>query len=200
MTIFGITSSINGSIKGLYSEDSRFEQTISTIISIRKIFSDAYIILIDNSEISEKHRSILEEKVNLFLHSGDDFGQKSKNEANQMIYLIDAIKNIEYDLFYKISGRYLLTDNFDSKKHLENEINFRKIPSWQVGNFCFYTTLYSFGKNKEKVMLESYQDVLINNYIDIEHGLCYILGDKINEIDHLGVAGNIAPTGEFIEH
>lgn len=200
MTIFGITSSINGSIKGLYSEDSRFEQTISTIISIRKIFSDVYIILIDNSEISEKYRSVLEEKVNLFLHSGNDFGHKSKNEANQMIHLMDVIKNMEYDLFYKISGRYWLTNNFNPKKHLENEINFRKTPSWQVGNFCFYTTLYSFGKNKEKIMLESYQDVLINNYVDIEHGLCNILGDKINEIDQLGVAGNIAPTGEFIEH
>ena len=65
MIIFGICSSINGPNKGIYSIEQRFSQTLETINSVRKYVNNAYVILIDNSELPESYVESLKNQVDL---------------------------------------------------------------------------------------------------------------------------------------
>jgi hypothetical protein len=199
MIIFGICSSINGPNKGIYSIDQRFSQTLETINSIRKYVSNAYLILIDNSELPEIYVESLTKNVDLFISDKFDFNDKSNNESRQMIKIIEKIKYMQYDIFFKISGRYTLIEKFDINIHLNNGINFREF-IYGSDDHCYTTVLYSFSKSNENIMIECYNKLINSNYRDIEHGIYDILNKYVNKIDYIGVTGNIAPSGQYLEH
>jgi hypothetical protein len=199
MIIFAICSSINGYNKGVYNTHERFEQTIKTINSIKKITNNPYIILCDNSNISTEYKEILIETVNLFIPSNNSMYDKSHNESQQMIQVIDNIKDLEYDIFFKISGRYYLKDDFDINQYKNDKINFREFN--HDGKLCYSTVLYSFSKRHEEFIKKNYERFINEGKsIDIETGLYNMINSVVNKIDYLGVAGNIAPSGEYIEH
>lgn len=199
MIIFGICSSINGYNKGIYSMQERFEQTIETIDSIKRLDLGAYIILCDNSDILNEHKYELTNIVDLFISGNNSMNDKSYSESQQIIQIIDNIKNLEYDVFFKISGRYFLKDDFDIGKYLNDEINFREFN--YDGRFCYSTVLYSFGKRHEDFMKSNYERFIIDrNSVDIETGLYNMMNSVVKKIEYLGVAGNIAPSGEYLEH
>lgn len=199
MIIFGICSSINGYNKGIYSMQERFEQTIETIDSIKRLDLGAYIILCDNSDILNEHKYELTNIVDLFISGNNSMDDKSYSESQQIIQIIDNIKNLEYDVFFKISGRYFLKDDFDIGKYLNDEINFREFN--YDGRFCYSTVLYSFSKRHEDFMKSNYERFIIDrNSVDIETGLYNMMNSVVKKIEYLGVAGNIAPSGEYLEH
>ena len=199
MIIFAICSSINGYNKGVYNIQERFEQTIKTIDSIKKITNNSYIILCDNSNISTEYKEMLIEIVDLFIPSNNSMYDKSHNESQQMIQVIDNIKDLEYDIFFKISGRYYLKDDFDINQYKNDKINFREFN--HNGKLCYSTVLYSFSKRHEKKKKKSYERFINEQKsIDIETGLYNMINNVVSKIDYLGVAGNIAPSGEYIEH
>jgi hypothetical protein len=199
MIIFGICSSINGYNKGVYSTQDRFEQTIQTINSIKKLNLNTYIILCDNSDISNEHKNDLVKNVNLFIQSNNNMDSKSYSESQQMIQIINNINNLEYDVFFKISGRYFLKNNFDFNQYNNDKINFREFN--YDGRFCYSTVLYSFSKKHEEFMKSNYEKFIIErSAVDIETGLYNMINNVVNKIKNLGVAGNIAPSGEYLEH
>ena len=204
MIIFGICSSINGYNKGVYSTQERFEQTIQTINSIKNLNLNTYIILCDNSDISNEHKDELIKNVNLFIQSivvqpGPTMDTKSHSESQQMVQIIDNINKLEYDVFFKISGRYFLKDDFDFNQYNNDGINFREFN--YDGRFCYSTVLYSFSKKHEDFMKSNYEKFIIErSAVDIETGLYNMINNVVNKIKNLGVAGNIAPSGEYLEH
>lgn len=131
-----------------YDEQQRFEQTLDTIECIRKKVPESYVVLFECSykSIDEKQKDILKEKVDLFLEFYNEPGLKqiyenleerpelitygkSLLETRGLLNALYAIK--QHNLFtdsqrvFKLTGRYLLNDDFDIKdyesKFLENK-------------------------------------------------------------------------------
>jgi len=199
MNVFAICSSINASNKGVFNAQTRFDQTLRTIESIRRHNQQSFIVLCENSELDQDQKSKITPFVDLFTFTPEISNSKSKNEARQMIQVINEIKNIDYRIVFKISGRYYLNDNFDFKKFDNNQINFREF-NWS-GRHCFSTVLYSFSKNHEDTMNSCYEKYINENLpCDIETEIYNMLGTCANRIENLGVSGIIAPSGEYIEH
>ena len=217
MNIFTICSALNisGHGKSIYSVEERFNQTLYTIKSIRDRDEKSYIIFCENSPISIEHRSKIELIVDKFISINDgdvfykDFPKinyssgKSKAEAYQMINAIEFAKNLEYEVFFKISARYYLLDTFDLNKFKNDKINFRELDH---GYLCNSTVLYSFCKKHEVIMQKKMMDIIpyMDAYSkDIEtaiHSIKYEYPNEVNNIEYLGVAGNIAPSGDPLEH
>jgi len=140
---FFITSAIHTNY-GIYSSKERAEQTLATVESARKHFSDANIVLIDNSKIdiqddtSDEVEALIE-SVDYYIDNSEDkdiqfFHEKvtnydiGKNSMEVLGFLkaLDIImKNMDPDLskavlasdrLFKYSGRYQLVDDFDITK------------------------------------------------------------------------------------
>ena len=123
-----------------YDEEQRFEQTLETIECIRKKVPESYVVLFECSSksIDEKQKDILKEKVDLFLEFYNEpvlqaiyenlearaelitYG-KSLLETRGLLNTLYVIK--KHNLFsdsqrvFKMTGRYLLNDDFDIKDY-----------------------------------------------------------------------------------
>ena len=140
---FFITSAIHTNY-GIYSSKERAEQTLATVESARKHFSDANIVLIDNSKIdiqddtSDEVEALIEavdfyidnseDKDIQFFHekvSNYDIGKNSMEVLGFLKALDTVMKDLDPDLskavlasdrLFKYSGRYQLVDDFDITK------------------------------------------------------------------------------------
>lgn len=131
-----------------YDDEQRFNQTLETIECIRNKVPESYVVLFECSSkhIDEKQRDTLKEKSDLFLEFYDEpvlkqiyenleerpelitYG-KSLLETRGLLNALYVIKR--HNLFsdsqrvFKLTGRYLLNDDFDIKdyesKFLENK-------------------------------------------------------------------------------
>lgn len=136
-----------------YDEEQRFDQTLKTIQSVRDKVSNSYIVLFECSAypIDEKYKEVLKDKCDLFL---EFYGEpvlkqlyenisvrpelitygKSLLETRGLLNTLYVIK--KHNLFsdsqrvFKLTGRYLLNDDFDIKdyqsKFLENRYIIKK--------------------------------------------------------------------------
>ena len=137
-----------------YTTDQRFFQTLDTIQSIRSKVPNSYICLFESSykPISDEHKKVLKEKVDLFLELYDDDGLrviyenlnkhpsvftfgKSLLETRGLLCALYYLK--EHQVFndvqrvFKLTGRYSLNDNFNIEDYesrlLENYYVAKKI-------------------------------------------------------------------------
>lgn len=136
-----------------YDEEQRFNQTLETIQSVRDKVSNSYIVLFECSShpIDEKYKEVLRDKCDLFLEFYEEpvlkqlyenisvrpelitYG-KSLLETRGLLNTLYIIK--KHNLFsdsqrvFKLTGRYLLNDDFDIKdyqsKFLENRYVIKK--------------------------------------------------------------------------
>jgi hypothetical protein len=123
------------------------------------------------------------------------------------------------DRIFKVSGRYWLTDNFDINryeqadakgKYVVSKKMLSQFPKDYVGQSLQYMLrVYSLDiallddfSARLSIMTNHMQErVNAGGYIDIEHLFCKFLPKDLTlEIARTGVAGNIAPNGQFIEN
>lgn len=123
------------------------------------------------------------------------------------------------DRIFKVSGRYWLTDNFDITRYEQADAKGKYVVSKKMlSQFPKHVTeqslqymlrVYSFDKDllddfisRLNIMTANMQErVNAGGYIDIEHLFCKFLPKNLTlEIARTGVAGNIAPNGQFIEN
>jgi hypothetical protein len=123
------------------------------------------------------------------------------------------------DRIFKVSGRYTLTDRFNTKDY-ENDIIGDKyvVSKRMLSQFAHGITgidqqymlrVYSFGANRQREFLMLLEDMInhmqgrvsVGGYIDIEHlWNKFLPKDAIIEFDRTGVRGHVAPNGTFIEN
>ena len=169
---FIISSSINiGHLSdvNIIDKETRFNETLKTIESIKTKITNVKIVLVDNSsqQLDNKLVEILSNKVNIFHqveHNiftlfSNNIGSKGIGEAYIMSVALSLIKqnNLIGKRIFKITGRYLLADSFDIK--IYDDFSFIgsyafKINQWDVSsdNFInhretvtyFETRLWSF--------------------------------------------------------
>jgi hypothetical protein len=123
------------------------------------------------------------------------------------------------DRVFKVSGRYWLTDKFDITRYEQDDAKGKYVVSkkmlsqfpksvteqtlqYMLRVYSLDTTLMSDFSERLSVMTAHMQDrVNAGGYIDIEHLFCKFLPKELTlEIARTGVAGNIAPNGQFIEN
>ena len=124
-----------------------------------------------------------------------------------------------YDRVFKVSGRYWLTDRFDITRYEQTDAKDKYVVSkkmlsqfthdytgqslqYMLRVYSLDTTLLDDFIMRLDTMSKHMQDRVNNKgYIDIEHLFCKFLpNDLVLEIARTGVAGNIAPNGQFIEN
>ena len=212
--IFIITSILNctnlelsySKKRTVFSFSSRLRQTIKTIKSIRKYYSNSHILLCDCSDLSNYKTEELEisNMVDYYYNFYDNDLIKEavngiyKGHGECMILLkaLDIINNLNnsYKYIFKISGRYYLNDNFDNKLFENNENVFT---TWDGCDFSLCTVLYKLMYNDrtyfENVLRNSMNELIEGNSIEI----CiykYFL-KNINIVEKINVDGYLSTEG-----
>jgi hypothetical protein len=123
------------------------------------------------------------------------------------------------DRVFKVSGRYWLTDKFDITRYEQDDAKGKYVVSkkmlsqfpksvteqtlqYMLRVYSLDTALMTDFSSRLSVMTSFMQErVNAGGYIDIEHLFCKFLPKELTlEIARTGVAGNIAPNGQFIEN
>ena len=220
--LFLITSCINTN-HGIYNPQERLNQTYETINSIRDRCSNSLILIADNSSrpLDDKIYALLSEKCDFVANiSSDqnarqfnDAGLKSAGDAYLLMKMIElmlsypnAMKLVSSsNRIFKISGRYKLNDNFDiSKFNYFGKYVFKRHDTWKDNKeipALYITRLFSLCPSLLKYthsILDSVIKTVINPSIDFEHALYKFVDKKyVQEIDTLGLEGNVAPNGQL---
>lgn len=196
-TVFIVTSAIRTNHGSVYSEEERIAQTLSTINSIKK-FCDSKIILVENSDNISGIDQI-SESVDSVIHRPFHHYNKSVLEVGLVLHGMEEIekKEWQFDMLFKLSGRYELNENFNIDNIDPTLYNLRKFNDKHVSTVmygipsCFFSEFQEiFSRLKSGFMSQ-----------DIEHTLYNVIPkEKVNWLNEIGVQGNIAPSGEFLMH
>jgi hypothetical protein len=203
-------------IRSIYSTDERYKQTFETINSIREKIPDSFIVLLDNSILEKDLISKLENCVDKFINIIDDdilnyYTNECKFKAFGDIYqqikffdtFLKYIDTSNIINFYKISGRYLINDNFNYQLY-DNDYSVIKKNQLVLDREYYYTCFYKISKytlfnyfselkniiqNKEKYEGQDCE-MIIGNLLIKHH--------NIKQIDTLGITQRIAIVNEII--
>jgi hypothetical protein len=178
----------------------------------RRIMEDNLDVYVDLST---------DENVRAIYNSTDNWDiVKSSTEVmgfgNALQQLSDAGELEGIDRVFKLSGRYLLSDTFDidifasrpDRIVVANRKQSQFGPAITGGiTEQYMSRLWSWPADQTQTVIDTYQEGLIyiaetfarGGYCDIEHMLFkYLPADLVDEVERVGVCGNIAPTGQAI--
>lgn len=200
-------------VRSVFSHKERFEQTKKTIESIREKIPNSKIFIVECSNLTEDIQNYLIKESDYFLNLYEDEKirnnitglSKSLGEGTMTISAINYIKcnNIEYDNFFKITGRYWLSENFIYNNFNNNDIQIHYI-NGDVNNSC--TSLYKLNKiNVNDLMNFLNRNIdLMSRCIGYEVLFAMFLKEfKSNNIIHLnkiGVNGYISVSNDFADN
>lgn len=201
-----ITSVINTFVPSVYSSTERLEQTLRSIQTIKDKIPNSYIVLLEGSQLNEDHSIILQSKTDELFYINVSGLPKSVGELTLLDWYLNCenfntIKD-KINSLSKLSGRYYLNHNF---KFIDNDLCMVKKTdkSWS-GKGTYDTRFYKIPKISLNNYITNLKQVYLNRYNihDIEHGFYeyqVISKDNITPLDKLGVSGNYAPSGGYVE-
>ena len=231
---FIVTSAVNSKF-GVYSPEERLAQTVITLQNIRFRVPDAKIIVMEcaGTALTDAQSEILESNSDLLI----DFSKDSDVQAIYQSDNWDVVKNsteimcfgrtlqmckndsdfVGYDRIHKMSGRYVLNDDFtlDTYEKYPDRVvigpkNKSQFPYQVTGiELQYMARLWSWPADQTDTIIKVYEDSLAyiasrvsqGGYADIEHVLYKFLPqDLVQEIPLLGVEGFIAPNGVAIKN
>lgn len=192
-------------VRSVFSREERFDQTKKTILSIKDKLPHCKIMIVECTDLNDIERSFFDDNCDYVLNIWDKkylhkdiFGtSKSLGEGTMTIAALEYIEsqNIEYDYFYKISGRYWLNENF-----LLNEINNNVFKRINKNENNILTALYKMDKETQKMWL-SY---LKNNIEKMRMNVGYeiLMGGFVKNknkiiVDTIGLSGYVTVCGSF---
>jgi hypothetical protein len=202
--MFVITSTVNTQI-GYYDSQTRFNQTLNSIRSIRTHAPNSGIVLIDNSSVplDVAQYQTIHQMVDHFVYVGDrrickeinKQGVRSAGEAYMLLVAFDLIKTLDsYTIkrIFKLSGRYTLSAQFRIAEYdvsaYDEKYCFRQNDS--ESHLCYHTRLWSFSYSMLAETVHVIQTALLmifKNNMNIEDALFslidknqVILKDKIH--------------------
>ena len=221
--LFIVTSALRPTI-GIFDKQTRLNQTLETVKSIRAKVPDSIIIITDAS-VEEVPQSDIEQispwmngvvswtqdnEIRYFSQQGHKSIAESLLMMKTLIMLkrnpgvskmLNSVKRI-----FKISGRYRLNEKFDITDYdhdrLYGKYIFKKrMPSWCGRESLLVTRLWSMCPS----LLDEYVATLPNiintigsQGIDTEHAHFECLNkEHLVEFDYVYVEGQVAQTGEW---
>jgi hypothetical protein len=212
--LFLVTSAING-------DPQRLHETEQTIESIHRACPIASIWVLESSF---EHQNVVFPRATV-KHYNSRFIQGVKKTGRDVAYIknaielhttIDILSTIpnRYSHIFKISGRYVLTDQFNLQAHVANKATFAQArqtgyPLDYVGtDGMLMTRLYSFDYNLIPQMLETLKQIEVffheqwdgGKVFDMEHGFYkFLFRDILNEVGTIGVRGRIGHLTSIVE-
>lgn len=231
---FVVTSAVNSKF-GVYTPEERLAQTVITLQNIRFRVPDAKIIVMEcaGTALTDAQSNTLEQHCDLLL----DFSRDPDVLAIYQSDNWDVVKNSTeimcfaralrmcqddgdfagLDRIHKMSGRYVLNDEFSLGVYEEypNRIiigpkNKSQFPYQVTGiELQYMARLWSWPASQTERVIQVYNDSLAyigqrvsqGGYADIEHVLYKFLPtDLVQELPVLGVEGFIAPNGVPIKN
>jgi len=191
-----------GSARSVFTAEERTRQTLQTIQSIRKKVPGAFIILLEMGKEINIATELLS-AVDKYVFIGNNklvrWSVNGKNrglgEAMGLIVSKNEI-HTDADFFFKMSGRYFLTDDFEPDQWNGNYFFARK---YEHG---ISTRLYGFSrefftdwqKALKKSLFQLYRGRSIEDVLPVEFGK-----ERIRELKRIGLAGYVAPNGSYLE-
>ena len=231
---FIVTSAVNSKF-GVYTPEERLAQTVITLQNIRFRIPDAKIIVMEcaGTPITDDQSNVLEQNCDLLLDFSRDLDVHAIYQSDNW----DVVKNsteimcfartltmcqqdgdfVGYDRIHKMSGRYVLNDEFDTSVYEKFKDRIVIGPKHR-SQFPFEVTgielqymarLWSWPISQLDQVIEVYNNSLAyigervsrGGYADIEHVLYKFLPqDLVQELPVLGVEGFIAPNGVPIKN
>jgi hypothetical protein len=233
---FIVTSAINSKF-GVYPPRERLDQTLNTIATIKKYVPDPLIIVMEvcGTPINDLQAKQLSDVCHVFIDcSGDKDVQTLYDNDNW-----DVVKNgteimcfsrvlgvlqkenmlTGIDRVHKVSGRYLLNDDFKLDLYDREDIKDKiVIGTPQTSQFPYEVTqvpaqymarLWSWPAAMTDDIIKVYIDsfnffaerLASGGYVDIEHVLFKFLPkEHVHEEPILGIEGHIAPNGVQIKN
>ena len=198
-------------VRSVYSRNERFEQLKKTIQTVKNKIPNLFIILVECTQLIKEEEDYLSYQIDLLvnLYKNEEVrdiiysASKSHGEGTMTLLGIKSFlkRKIEFNHFFKITGRYWLGDNFDFNKY-NNPHNVIKCIDDDKKNV--YTCFYKLNK----IALIRWFHYLMKQEEPFEKNVNYeiIFGkflDKIHEhkrfINRLGIFGNVATSGELIQ-
>jgi len=231
---FVVTSAVNSKF-GVYSAAARMQQTLTTLQNIRAKVPGCKIIVMEcaGTPLTEAQSGLIEENCDLLLDFSSDPDVRAIYASDNW----DVVKNSTeimcfgralrmcqddgdfagYDRIHKMSGRYLLNDDFDLnvyEQHTDRIIigpkHKSQFPFEVTGiELQYMARLWSWPASQTEVAIKVYNDSLAyigervsrGGYADIEHVLYKFLpADLVTELAVVGVEGTIAPNGVAIKN
>lgn len=221
--IFLINNALRVNQLSVYNNEERFKQTLETMESIDQYCPSNIKYMFDSSpeEPEEELEELKKRGVRVFYNGSDPLvrqlslaGARSIAETLTLQKFFEDVEITERARrVYKLSGRYRLNGNFVIV-HSEFDDGFVfsiPIESWmspEAQERSGVNRLYRLRLwHMDYSLLKSFQEALgpilndcIRYSIDIEHAYYKNLQQhKIIEVEKVGVCGNIAPSGEYID-
>lgn len=220
MNIFVITSILRPKI-GIIDYQTRYQQTLKTIQSIKDKAPGSIILLLDSSpELEDYMIERLRKEVDYFISLSNHTlaidlatkGLKSPGECYIMIVALDVIRNLSLtniNRVFKITGRAELTDNFHIEDYDNPEMQGKyvfKTPvvSWMTSQLKLVDTRlwsfdYSMLEEADKLIRQTYEDCMSKPQFDLEHTYYRLLDKtKLFEKDVIGLTCQLASCGTII--
>lgn len=200
-----ITSVINtsgnplsySSIRSIYNEAERFDQTKLTIDSVKNYIKNCEILFIESSQISSNYETDIEKMVDHYFRTGEDIRSKidgphkASGESSQIREGIKSIDISKYSHIFKISGRYRLNDNFIFDDYMVDDNVFLETEDGQRLATVFYKIF-----DKESYIRAL--DECSESSGMLELNFKNIFGNDFKKIRILGVEGNVSVDGNYI--
>jgi hypothetical protein len=230
---FIVTSAINSKF-GVYTPAQRLEQTLATIASVRSRVPGVKIIVTEicGEPLTADQESALDAAADILIDFTGDAEVKAIYQSDnwdvvksttEVMCFARALKMcladgdlVGVDRVHKISGRYLLNDNFDLSRYnqLSNRIvttrkHKSQFPLTVTGvELQYMSRLWSWPADITETIIDVYAKGLTyiasrvsdGGYCDIEHMLYkYLPSDLVTEVYPIGLEGAIAPNGAAVK-
>lgn len=231
---FIVTSAVNSKF-GIYTPEERLAQTVITLQNIKFKIPDAKIIVMEcaGTPLTDAQSNTLEQNCDLLLDFSQDPDVRSIYQSDNW----DVVKNSTeimcfgrtlrmcqddgdfegIDRIHKMSGRYVLNDEFDLTVYEEHKDRIiigpkhrSQFPVEVTGiELQYMARLWSWPAAQTERVTQVYIDSLnyigqrvnVGGYADIEHVLYKFLpANLVQELPVLGVEGFIAPNGVPIKN
>lgn len=197
--------------RSIYNSIERFEHTKKTIESIREKIPNSKILLVECSELTN-------EEMNYFNHHCDYVinlihdkqskeniysSSKSLGEGTMTIKAIEYIEqnNIIFNQFFKLSGRYWLSDSFDYSKFNNNNIIIKPLDNDDISTVLYKLPFNIVGLLKLFLYDHRY---LMEQCIGYENifgiFILSLYSYKIDKLSIIGTAGYVSVCNHFIDY
>lgn len=196
--------------KTCFSREKRMEQILKSIVSVRKMVPDSFVVLLEIGSASEDERRYLDSLVDLYMSIPVSGLSKSLGEATMMneFFLSQWFMQNKhrFKTFSKLSGRYFLTDKYDFSRH-SHEKNIIKFRWVHPGEGVFETRHFRIPSSNIDKFIKNLENVVnvhpyIFKHIDIEH--IFFLFDFFPSCEtihakKIDVAGWYTGNGDYVE-
>ena len=215
--LFLITSVINtpnnrlsySKIRSVFNREERFKQTKKTIKSIKEKMPNSKILIVECTNFNNIEKIYFHNECDYILNLWDYkelhksiFGvSKSLGEGTMTIEALKYINknNLNFNNIIKISGRYWLNNNFNTKLFISDKMIFKKIND-NINNI--FTALYKISYKNVLVLL----NFLLENVHKMKKCVGYevIFGFFVNKIEKediiflnpIGLEGHVTVCGK----